>query len=118
MIRESLQAGARHASLLTSVGYGLLFQWRATSNSPNGAMSDVLPRQAVQLPLLLQLTRQGDIIIPTYSLDGGNTFQLAGDPLKFGDAMPGTLFVGLAMTSHNGSETSTAHFDGLEIQKG
>jgi hypothetical protein len=54
MIRESLQAGARHASLLTSVGYGL----------------------------------------------------------------PETLFVGLAMMSHNASETSTAHFDGLEIQKG
>jgi hypothetical protein len=116
MLRETLDAGARNSFLLTSAGQGLQHKWRPTANeSPD--FENVLSHPELKLPIVLQITRQGNRIIPTCSRDNGRSFQPAGDPVLFVPALAKTLYAGLAITSHDPTEISEARFRNLVVRK-
>jgi hypothetical protein len=115
-IRESLDAGARHADLGTSPVAGLLGLWRTTTNGPtDGAIA--IDSGSLKLPIVLRLTRQGDTITPEYSVDAGQTFQSTGDSITFDPPLAKTVYVGLGITAGTRSQISEARFGNLEIKK-
>jgi WD40 repeat protein len=116
MIRGSLAPNALNASLMVIARKGLTFQWRLTT----GGDSDWRPQLKdadLKLPITLRLTRRGNTIIPEYSSNGGEHFQPAGDPLRFPQPLPQTLFAGLTITSHAVGQTSEAMFQDLILRK-
>jgi hypothetical protein len=118
MIRESLEGGARFADLVTTPSNGLAFQWRPTTNSGNDLGNSVsIDTDTLKPPITMRLTRKGNTITAEYSTDDGKTFQSAGDPYTFEQALPKTLYVGLAITAHDASQVSEAHFSNLDIKK-
>jgi AAA domain-containing protein/WD40 domain-containing protein len=116
MVRDSLEPGARHMSLFTTPGNGLILQWRRTANGDSDN-DFVIENAKLRLPVVLRLTRQGDALRGEYSTDHGKSFHSAGDPLAFAPALPKTVYVGLAITAHNVNRISEAQFSGLQIQK-
>jgi hypothetical protein len=116
MIRESLEAGARHACLMVNAAQGVQFKWRATANDET-SFREVMPHATLSLPITLRLTRRGDTIAAEYSRDGGTSFRSAGDPVQFGGALSKRVYAGLAITAHDSSQITEAKFKGLEIQK-
>jgi hypothetical protein len=120
MIRDSLEAGARHASLLIHHRRsGLAFQWRHRANDYPGTAgrSSVVRSAALLLPITLRLTRRGSTVIPEYSSDDGRSYQPAGLPITFGDPLPKTVYVGLAITAHAPGRISEARFRDLSFQQ-
>jgi WD40 repeat protein len=120
MIRESLEPGSRHAFLFIHRGDdGLRPQLRLTGIGPteNQLEQPVFRGTALTLPILLQLTRRGETILPECSRDGGKSFQPAGDPIRFEEALPETLYAGLAITSQDPGQIAQARFSGLQISK-
>jgi WD40 repeat protein len=116
MLRESVEPGARLAYLSTTGAHGLTYQWRPTANDLTESR-DVLGHAEMKLPILLRITRQGKTITAEYSTDNGKRFRAAHDPLPFEPLLSGTVYVGLAITSHDPAQISQATFRGLEIQK-
>jgi hypothetical protein len=128
MLRSSLEAGAEHAFLLAfgdnqprnRNNGGLEFQYRET---PDGPCTGIYPPQPlppqpdfpVRFPeVWLKLVRQGDTITGQASQDGERwrTFCVHQQRL------PHAAFLGLAVTSHNASQTVKAVFSQLELRPG
>jgi len=116
MVRESLEASARHTSLFTTPANGFVHQWRRTANGDSDN-AFVIENARLRLPIVLRLTREGDTFRGEYSTVHGKSFHSAGDPLAFAPALPKTVYVGLAITAHNVNRISEAQFSGLQIQK-
>jgi WD40 repeat protein len=69
MVRESLERDARSARVLLDPGRSLGFVWRFARNDV--VNSQVLSQpESAKLPVVLRLTRRGDVILPEYSRDG------------------------------------------------
>jgi hypothetical protein len=105
MIRENLTPGSRNAALVVSAGNGLSFQRRVTT----GGIStfNAAPGTA---PSYVKLVRAGSVIT-AYSSLNGSTWTLAGtETITF----PGTVLVGLAVTSHNNTLSNTSTLDNVE----
>lgn len=113
MIRESLDGGARHATVITSFGGELALQYRPDPNSA----SISAPSVNVDPPLLLRLTRRRDTITAEYSRDNGRSFQRAGDPVTFVPPLPPMVYAGLAICSVNAGTITEAWFGDLVIRK-
>jgi regulation of enolase protein 1 (concanavalin A-like superfamily) len=117
MIRESLDGSAPHALIALTANRALLFKYRATAHgNADGPSEWAIKPGSVKTPITLRLTRQGRTITPEYSIDDGQTFQSAGEPLTFDHDLPGTLYVGLALTSHQRSQISQAKFKDVTIR--
>jgi hypothetical protein len=116
MLRESLDAGARHTSVGVASVCCLILHWRL---APNGAPlgGDVIANDGYKLPVTLRLTRRGNTITPEYSKDDGRTFEPLGEPVTFGTPLAKTLYAGLALNSGSRLSISTAKFGNLVIQK-
>jgi hypothetical protein len=118
MVRDSLDGGARFADLVVTPANGLAFQWRPVANSANDLGNNVsIDTDTLKPPITLRLIRKGNTITAQYSTDDGKTFQSAGDPYTFDQALPKTLYVGLAITAHDASKVSESHFSNLDIKK-
>jgi hypothetical protein len=118
MVRESVEAGARHAHLGTTSDQGLFFQWRPLTNAyTDDHDRPVISHAALKLPIMLRLTRSGDTITAQYSTDQGRSIRAAGDPLTFHPPLAKTVYVGLAVTAHNPNQVSEAKFRGLRIEQ-
>ena len=100
MIRESLAPGSRHAFALVSAGKGVAFQRRRSTNGSSLNTAGPL----IAAPQWLKLKRRGSAI-SAYSSSDGVTWTLIGSDKI---AMPQTVWVGLAVTSHYVSATTTA----------
>ncbi len=123
MLRASLEAGAPHAYLLAfgdnqprnNNNGGLEFQSRVAADGPCTGIypPQPLPPQPdfpVNFPRVwLKLTRAGDTITGLSSRDGGSwrTFSVHRQRL------PRAAYLGLAVTSHNASQTVRAVFTHL-----
>ena len=70
---------------------------------------------AARLPIMLRLTRRGNTITPSYSLDEGQTFLAVGGPLTFAQPLAPTLHVGLAISSNDRDRHSEAAFSDFQI---
>jgi regulation of enolase protein 1 (concanavalin A-like superfamily) len=111
MIRNGLEVGAKHAMVAVTPGNGVSFQRRTVAN--DASSFDAMG--GVQAPLWVKLTRTGDVFTAHYSADGTVWESLAatddaGNPLDLNIPMAGTIYIGLALTSHNESVIGTAAF--------
>jgi YVTN family beta-propeller protein len=109
MVREGLTAGSRYAAVLATPTRGIVFQHRAAQNGVSFTTVGDLSQKA---PYWLRLVRQGDTIAGFNSPDGV-TWAFLGQFTLGG--LPGSVHVGLAVSSHNNGALSTAVFDNLSI---
>jgi regulation of enolase protein 1 (concanavalin A-like superfamily) len=107
MIRQSLAAGSQHASMFGTSSNGWVFQFRPVANGnmvhtqgPSGAA-----------PGWVKLTRAGDLF-SAYASSDGVTWTLVDTETI---AMSGTVYVGLAVTSHNVNARATDSFTNVAV---
>lgn len=111
MIRESLAPGSRHASMFLTAGNGLAFQRRTSIDG----LSDHTTGGSGVAPYWVRLVRSGNQISAYRSTDGVTWIQV-GPTLTIN--MATSVYVGLAVTSHNNSTSCLATFDSVSVSSG
>lgn len=113
MFRENLTGGSRHAMSFTTptgAGNGFGMVWRSTANAAatyaGGPALNNAPNNWVRL------VRSG-ATFTTYASANGSSWTLMSSVTLAN--MPSTLYVGLAVTSSQSAELSTAIFDNVQI---
>jgi hypothetical protein len=102
MFRESLDPGSPQALMLVSPGKGLAFQRRTAANG----VSTNTAGPAGTAPYFVKLTRAGNSVTAAASPDGTHWTTIGSDTI----AMPATIYVGLAVSSHVAGTLATAAF--------
>jgi hypothetical protein len=107
MIREQLTPEAAHAMMLVSPGKGLAFQrrvatWGESTNTSGGAGT---------APAWVKLERRGNTITAYRSADGVAWTHVGSDTFS----MSSSVYVGLAVTSHDASRLATVTFDNVTL---
>ena len=102
MMRESLAPDARQALMLVSPGKGLAFQRRVST----GGLSTSTSGFTGTAPAYVRLSRTGSTITAASSFDGSSWTTVGSDTF----AMPATIYVGLAVSSHVYGTLATATF--------
>jgi phosphatidylserine/phosphatidylglycerophosphate/cardiolipin synthase-like enzyme/regulation of enolase protein 1 (concanavalin A-like superfamily) len=110
MIRESLSAGSRHAIALVSPARGVAFQRRVQT----GGLSTHTDGGAGTAPVWVRLVRTGNRL-DAYRSSNGSSWVLVGSETI---AMSSTVYVGLALTSHDTTRLATATFDNVQVTQG
>jgi regulation of enolase protein 1 (concanavalin A-like superfamily) len=108
MIRNTFDPGSAQAFVLVSAAKGIAFQRR----DAQGATSVNTAGSASTAPHWVKLTRRGDTFTAYESTDGTNWTEIEADTIP----MAQTIYVGLAVTSHNSSASATCTFDNVRIQ--
>ena len=102
MIRETLTGSSRHAAMLATGTKG----WSFTRRSATAGGSVHLPGPGGAAPGWVRLVREGNLVSAYTSSDGSAWLLVGTDTI----AMASTVYVGLAVTSHNTGATATATF--------
>ena len=108
MIRESLQPGARHAFVCLTPEIGAFFQARLTSSDTTSLTQGPW---WVSAPYWLRLTRRGTTFSAYTSADGATWTLLTTQTLD----LPGSAFVGLAVSAHDVTKSNTAVFGNVQV---
>ncbi len=111
MIRETLEPGSQHAFAATTPepAHGISFQRRpvAGQDSANTDVADV------NLPHWVRLTREGNTFTAEQSEDGVNWTEITpAEPVEI--QMDDSVYIGLAVTSHEAAITTAAEFSNVE----
>jgi YD repeat-containing protein len=106
MIRESLTNNSRHASMFVTPGMGTAFQWRDTPGGYSGHAGS-----SGAAPYWVKLTRLGNSFSGYASADGVN-WTLIG---TIAVGMASTVYIGMAVTSHNNAALCAASFDNVGV---
>jgi len=110
MIRQSLAPDAQFAGVYATPGNGVRFQARvgnagsATSDTSVATAEQI----ALQAPVWVKLERSGLTFNGYYSTDGVKWTSMSWNPQTIN--MVGTVYIGLAVTSHNVNVATTAVF--------
>jgi regulation of enolase protein 1 (concanavalin A-like superfamily) len=107
MIRETLADDSAHAFMLVSAAKGIAFQRRPSTGSESvntAGSSSTAPRW-------VRLQRSGDTFTASESADGTNWTIVDVDTIP----MATSVYVGLAVTSHTTSASSTAMVDSVRV---
>ena len=107
MIREDLSDDSAHAFAAVSSEKGYLFQRRPTG----GGSSQHTDGGSGTAPGWVRLKRSGALITAYRSSNGSTWTVIGSDSFTMAD----TVYVGLAVTSHDASQATTAMFDTLNI---
>jgi len=107
MIRQSLEPGSSHATMVVTHENGVSFQRRAAVN----AVSEQTQQADITAPQWVKLTRSGNTFTGEYSADGKNW--QAVDSITM--PLLTDVYIGLCLTSHNVDETCTAEFSDINI---
>jgi len=108
MLRNTLEPDSRHASIFITPGQGVSFQRRLVQM---GASTETT-ESAIEAPQWIRIERDiGGNFTASYSTNGSTWTQLGTDSIN----MNATLYVGLALTSHNTEETCEAVFSNVTI---
>jgi regulation of enolase protein 1 (concanavalin A-like superfamily) len=111
MIRESLAPGSTHAAVVITPSNGVSFPWREfTDNS-----STQVNQTGIAAPYWVKLTRTGKTFKAQHSADGKTWMTVGTDAAQSQHdiTMTGTVYIGLCLTSHNASATTTATFSNI-----
>jgi phosphatidylserine/phosphatidylglycerophosphate/cardiolipin synthase-like enzyme/regulation of enolase protein 1 (concanavalin A-like superfamily) len=108
MIRESLTAGSRHASMLTTPSQGMAFQRRVAT----GGTSTHTGGSGSSAPRWVALERSGDVFF-AYESSNGVSWTLVGTETI---PMNRDVYVGLAVTSHVHGVLTTSTFDNVAME--
>jgi hypothetical protein len=113
MIRESLDADARHVQIgirpaKPDPGFlsGIVREWRNSSSIEKQTFLSV-DNRSLRVPVLLRLIRRGNTITPEFSRDEGQTYE-TGRPITFSPPLPRTLYVGMSVTAGNENPGTTS----------
>jgi phosphatidylserine/phosphatidylglycerophosphate/cardiolipin synthase-like enzyme/regulation of enolase protein 1 (concanavalin A-like superfamily) len=106
MIRQTLTAGSVHASLFVSPSNGIAFQSRATTGG-----TSVSAAVTGAAPTWVRLVRAGQTVTASVSSDGTSWTDIGQRTIPFS----GSVYVGLAVTSHSTTQLASATFDGVTI---
>lgn len=107
MIRASTNANSAHAFVPVTPGNGVAWQFRSTT----GGNSSNNNTPGFNAPYWVRLVRSGNTFTGYRSPDGTNWTQLGSATIT----MASTVYVGLAVTSHNNSSLCTATFDNVSL---
>lgn len=111
MLRETLAANSRFALMMMTPGAnGAAFQYRTStggSAAPSGSNDGVST-----LPRWVRITRTGNLVSGYLSTDGTSWTLRNSVTLS---ALPATVYVGLAVTSHNDGTLATGVFDNVSV---
>jgi hypothetical protein len=107
MMRASPSASAPHAFVVVTGSRGVGFQYRQTE----GGGTTFTAGSRSKAPRWLKLERRGDTFRAYESADG-STWQLVGTREI---VLPGTLYVGLAVSSHNTAALATGVFSQVSV---
>jgi phosphatidylserine/phosphatidylglycerophosphate/cardiolipin synthase-like enzyme/uncharacterized Zn-binding protein involved in type VI secretion len=107
MMRESLTTGSRHAFMLVSRARGLAFQRRVNTD---GLSAHTAGGEGVA-PNWVRLVRAGNTFSAYRSADGVTWTLAGGETIAMGE----TIYVGLALTSHDNGVLARATFDNVIV---
>ena len=109
MMRDNLNANSKNIMMLKRGGAGLSYQWRST----DGGGSSFANGQAIPtFPVYVRLVRSGNSFTGFHSPDGISWTQLgAAQNIPMGQ----TIYVGLAVTSHNDGVLNFSTFDNVQV---
>ncbi len=110
MIRASLDPGATNAFIAVTPGSGVTWQYRLTA----GGGTTWNQTTGLNAPYWVKLVRSGTLFTGFRSPDGVTWTQQG----IMTNSMVPTVYVGLALTSHNSSNLCTATFDNVTVQPG
>ena len=105
MIRSSLSANAKHASAFITATNGIQFQSRTST----GASSTQTSVAGITPPQWLKVVRTGNTFRASYSPDGIVWTEFGVQNVSMGSS----VFIGLAVTSHDDGVLNTAVFDNV-----
>jgi len=109
MFRATLDPDSANASALVTAAKGVAFQRRqATAGSSvttSGSTTSAFPHW-------VRLDRAGDLFTAYESGDGATWTVIGTDTV----VMPQTLYVGLAVSSHNNTTATTSKVTGVSVQ--
>ncbi len=113
MVRETLDPGARWAAVFATPGNGVRFQARAlAAGEATSDTSVATPEQiALQVPVWIKLERSGSDFSCFYSTDGVAWTAMSWNPQAV--SMSGTIYVGLAVTSHSPNVYTIAEYSNI-----
>lgn len=105
MIRSSLSANAKHASAFITATNGVQFQTRASTgaSATQTSVAGIAPAQ------WLKVVRTGNTFRASYSADGVAWTEFGVETVSMGSS----VFIGLAVTSHDDGVLNTAIFDNV-----
>jgi hypothetical protein len=114
MIRESLDPGARFAAVYATPGNGVRYQARTlNAGSATSDTSVATPEQmALTTPVWIKVERKGSSFSCFYSMDGATWTTMSWNPQTI-NMTTGAVYIGLAVTSHNATATTTAVFSNV-----
>lgn len=107
MLRDGTAAGARNVMILARPDNTVSFQYRAAA----GGESSFTMGSWNLASVWLMLTRAGDTFEGFESVDGTNWRKVGAVTI----AMPASLLAGLAVTSHDNAQLTTAVFDNFDL---
>jgi hypothetical protein len=107
MMRATLSAGSAQAMMLVSANKGLAFQRRPAT----GAASINTSGGAGKAPAFVRLSRHGSTVTASKSSDGLTWTVIDTDTI----ALPDTIYVGLAVSSHVSGRLATATFSSTSV---
>lgn len=106
MIRENLTADSQHAFCAITPSNGVIFQRHLSGNVTNQTQVT-----GVAAPYWVRLVRAGSTFTAYYSSNGTSWTQIATETIS----MSTSVYVGLAVTSHNDGVLCTATFDNVSL---
>ncbi len=110
MFRESMAAGARHASMVITSDGKAKFRRRTTTGGVTA--SDGPSTGTTPVPRWLKVTRRGNVFTAYLSTDGSSWAEVrAGETI----AMPQTLEVGFLALRNGGTSLASARLTGVQI---
>ena len=107
MIRETITASSTQAMMVITPGNGAAFQRRLTTGGTTLNTSG----PAVTAPYWVKMVRSGSTFSGSISVDGVNWMPVGTDTI----GMANSVYVGLAVTSHNNAVLCTATMDGVNV---
>ncbi len=112
MIRETLEAGAKHAfvAVTPEPSHGVSFQRRPTAGQAS-ANTDVAD---VAIPCWVRLTRTGSTFTAQQSADGATWTEIVVSP-ALEILMAANVYIGLAVCSHDATIVTAAEFSNLSM---
>jgi len=113
MIRESLDPGSRHAMIVVTPASGVAFQRRLI----NTDVSVGTTQAGITAPRWVKLTRTGNMLTAQHSADGvawTDVVGAAGTTTSDTVVMGGTIYIGVALTSHAANVACTAVFSQIQ----
>jgi DNA-binding beta-propeller fold protein YncE/fibronectin type 3 domain-containing protein len=110
MIRETLATGSKHAMVVLTPGQGVSFQRRGT----NDATSLSTTTAGLVAPQWVRVVRRGNVFSGYRSTDGVNWTLMGTETITMGSS----VYVGLAVTSHNDGVLCSSTLDNVRPSVG